>query len=124
MGAAFTCSTAHAATEVVVTLDAPALAPAGAASRALLDQSPKVIGADQLWGQPSFSTAGNGLKIGIIDDGVDQTHQFFNPTGYAMPAGFPKGDAAFTTAKVIAARAFAPASTTWKYARTPFDPVE
>ena len=33
-----------------------------------------------------------------------------------MPPGFPKGQAAYTTAKVIVARAFAPAGTTWKYA--------
>ena len=59
--------------------------------RPLLDRSPKLIGADQLWGAPLFDTAGNGIKIGIIDDGVDQTHPFFNPSGYTMPPGFPKG---------------------------------
>ncbi|HEY6963572.1 MAG TPA: protease inhibitor I9 family protein, partial [Gaiellaceae bacterium] len=31
---------------------------------------PQQIGADKLWG-PNFDTAGNGMKIGIIDDGVD-----------------------------------------------------
>ena len=41
-----------------------------------------------------------------------------------MPAGFPKGQTAYTTAKVIVARAFAPASTTWRYARVPFDPEQ
>ena len=41
---------------------------------------------------PLFNTAGNGIKIGIIDDGVDQEHPFFNPAGYTMPPGFPKGD--------------------------------
>ena len=50
-------------------------------------------------GQPTFSTAGNGIKIGIVDDGVDQAHPFFNPAGYTMPPGFPKGDTAFTTAE-------------------------
>jgi subtilisin family serine protease len=88
----------------------------------LLDRSPELIGADQLWGAPSFSTAGNGIKIGIIDDGLDQAHPFFNPTGYTMPSGFPKGNAAYTTAKVIVARAFAPRTNTWRYARVPFDP--
>ncbi len=95
----------------------------GARYRALLDRSPELIGADQLWGLPSLSTAGNGIKIGIIDDGVDQSHPFLSPTGYTYPPGFPKGDAAYATPKVIAARAFAPPSTTWKYARVPFDPV-
>ena len=31
------------------------------------------------------------MKIGIIDDGVDQTHPYFSPRGYRMPRGFPKG---------------------------------
>ena len=94
------------------------------AYRPLLDRSPHLIGADQLWSAPAFTTAGNGIKIGIIDDGVDQAHQFFNPSGYTMPPGFPKGDTAFTTAKVIVARAFSPPTNTWKYAKTPFDPEE
>jgi len=67
---------------------------------------------------------GAGIKIGIIDDGIDQTHAYFSPAGYTMPPGFPKGQAAYTTAKVIVARAFAPAGTTWKYALKPFDPVD
>ena len=92
--------------------------------RPLLDRSPHLIGADLMWGAPSFSTAGNGIKIGIIDDGVDQAHPFFDPAAYTMPPGFPKGNTAFTTAKVIVARAFSPPTNTWKYAKTPFDPVE
>ncbi len=92
-------------------------------SRAALDTSPELIGADQLWGLPSLTTAGNGIKIGIVDDGVDQSHTFFDPSGYTYPPGFPKGDLAYTTPKVIVARAFAPASAGWKYARQPFDPV-
>ena len=92
--------------------------------RATLDRGPKLIGADELWGAPGFTTAGNGMKIGIIDDGVDQTHPFFNPAGYTYPPGFPKGQTSFTTPKVIVARAFAPVTTTWKYARLPFDPQE
>lgn len=89
---------------------------------ALLDRTPQLIGATQVWG-PTLATAGQGMKIGIIDDGVDQTHVFFDPTGYTYPAGFPKGNTTFTTPKVIVARAFSPASNTWKYAKTPFDPL-
>jgi subtilisin family serine protease len=87
----------------------------------LLDRTPQLIGAPQVWGQ-NLATAGEGMKIAILDDGVDQTHAFFDPSGYSYPAGFPKGNTSYTTAKVIVARAFAPASNTWKYARTPFDP--
>ena len=71
-----------------------------------------------------LGNAGAGIKIGIIDDGVDQRHAFFDPSGYTMPAGFPKGQAAYTTAKVIVARAFPPAGATWKYAGLPFDPED
>ncbi len=71
-----------------------------------------------------LGTAGAGIKIGIIDDGVDQKHAFFDPTGYTMPEGFPKGQVAYTTAKVIVARAFAPPGETWKYATLPFDPED
>jgi subtilisin family serine protease len=87
----------------------------------LLDRSPTLIGAPILWG-PQLTTAGQGMKIGIIDDGVDQSHPFFNPAGYTMPPGFPKGDPAYTTAKVIVARAFAPPTPQWKDAAKPFDP--
>jgi subtilisin family serine protease len=89
---------------------------------ALLDRSPQLIGAPALWGS-SLETAGNGVKIGIIDEGVDQTHPFFNPQGYTAPPGYPKGDTRYTTAKVIVARAFAPPRPAWKYAGLPFDPV-
>jgi subtilisin family serine protease len=89
----------------------------------LLDQSVPLIKAPTLWG-PTRATAGQGIKIGIVDDGVDQAHPFFRPAGFTMPAGFPKGNTAFTSAKVIVARAFPPPGATWKYASRPFDPKE
>jgi minor extracellular serine protease Vpr len=52
------------------------------------------------------ANAGKGVKVGIIDTGIDQTHPCFDPAGYSAPAGFPKGDAHFTTAKVIVAKVF------------------
>ena len=86
----------------------------------LLDRTPQLIGAPSVWG-PTLATAGEGMKIGIIDDGIDQTHPFFSPTGYSYPTGFPKGQTAYTTPKVIVARAFAPPGTTYAPARLPFD---
>jgi len=80
------------------------------------------IGARQLWA-PGLQNAGDGIKIGIIDDGLDRRHPFFNPTGYTMPPGFPKGQRAFTSAKVIVARAF-PAPGQTGSARAPFIPSE
>ena len=91
--------------------------------QSLLDESVPLIKAPTLWG-PTLATAGQGIKIGIIDDGVDQAHRFFSPAGFSMPPGFPKGNTSFTTAKVIVARAFPPPGATWKYASRPFDPVE
>jgi subtilisin family serine protease len=84
--------------------------------------SPGFIGAPALWGA-ALQTAGNGVKIGIIDDGIDRRHPFFSARGYPMPRGYPKGQKAFTSGKVIVARAFAPASPRWRYSRRPFDPV-
>ena len=55
-----------------------------------LTSTPRQIGAPALWG-PALDTAGQGMKIGIIDSGVDPSHPFFDPAGYTMPPGFPKG---------------------------------
>jgi subtilisin family serine protease len=87
-----------------------------------LNQGPSLIGAPTLWG-PGLTTAGQGLKIGIIDDGVDQAHPYFNATGFSYPAGFPKGNTAYTTPKVIVARAFPAPGVHWKNQSKPFDPV-
>jgi subtilisin family serine protease len=85
--------------------------------------SPALIGADKIWG-PTLTTAGSGMKIGIIDDGLDATHPYFSPTGLTYPPGFPKGRTDLTTPKVIVQRAFAPASPKYKYANSPFDPQQ
>jgi subtilisin family serine protease len=56
--------------------------------------------------------AGEGIKIGVVDTGVDSTNPFLSPAGFAYPAGFPKGDTTLTTPKVIVARNFpAPGAT-------------
>ena len=86
-----------------------------------LPQGPQVIGADKLWGN-GLATAGEGMKIGVIDDGVDAKHAYFDPAGYTYPAGYPKGIKAATTPKVIVQRTFAPANPPYRYAKSPFDP--
>jgi subtilisin family serine protease len=97
--------------------------PSGGGYQPLLDRSPELIGADQLWG-PTLATAGQGMKIAILDQGIDRSHPFFSPAGFTYPPDFPKGDTRYTTPKVIVARAFAPANATWKYAKLPYDPVQ
>ena len=89
--------------------------------RPLLDVTPQLIGASALWG-PTLATAGQGMKIAIIDDGIDQTHPMFAPRGLAYPPGFPKGQTAFTTPKVIVARAFPPPTPRYANSTRPFDP--
>ena len=68
------------------------------------NRSPSVIRADTFWA--NTSGFGQGIKIGVVDDGVDMDNPFFNPGGFAYPAGFPKGGRRWTTPKVIVARAF------------------
>ena len=63
------------------------------------------------------SNAGAGIKVGIIDTGIDQTHPSFQDSSLQLPSGFPKcdtytlgtatqSDCAFTTNKVIVARSY------------------
>jgi minor extracellular serine protease Vpr len=55
------------------------------------------------------ANGGQGVKVGVIDTGIDQTHPFFDPTGFSYPSGFPKNDSRCTgqtTAKVIVARVY------------------
>jgi subtilisin family serine protease len=86
-----------------------------------LNRGPKLIGASALWGK-TLATAGQGIKIALVDDGIDQAHPYFSPAGFTYPAGFPKGNTAYTTPKVIVARAFPAPMSHWKYAARPFDP--
>ena len=99
-----------------------ALGASSGTKAATANKTASLVDAPALWG-PDLSTAGQGLKIAIVDDGIEQTHEFFNPSGYAYPAGFPKGNTAYTTPKVIVARAFPAPGQTWKYAAAPYDPV-
>jgi subtilisin family serine protease len=91
--------------------------------RPMLDRSVKLIKASSLYGAAPATTNGQGLKIGVIDDGIDASHPFFNPAGYTPPPGFPKGVLADTSSKVIVARAFPPPAAGWRNAGKPFDPV-
>jgi minor extracellular serine protease Vpr len=54
------------------------------------------------------SNAGAGIKIGIIDSGIDQNHPGFRDASLTPPAGFPKGETAYTNSKVIVARSYVP----------------
>jgi len=83
-----------------------------------LDQSPGLIRAPTFWAATGLR--GEGMKIGIVDDGVDEKHVFLAPTGMSFPAGFPKGGKRWTTPKVIVARAF-PGPGSGRRGRLPID---
>jgi subtilisin family serine protease len=85
------------------------------------DTSPSVIGAPQI--EQTNGATGTGMKIGVVDDGIDQTNTFFNPSGYSYPAGFPRGNAKYTSPKVIVARAF-PGPGSGKPGKLPLDPLD
>jgi subtilisin family serine protease len=89
----------------------------------VLNQGPQVIGADKLWGN-GLTTAGEGIKIGIIDDGIDAKHAYFDPAGFTYPEGYPKGITRAATPKVIVQRTFAPANPPYVFAKAPFDPSQ
>jgi minor extracellular serine protease Vpr len=75
------------------------------------DRVPTVIDAASLWTPDALQPAGSlgqGMRIGIIDDGIDIRRPSFSGEGYTYPAGFPKGLRNGDNGKVIVARAFAP----------------
>ncbi len=79
----------------------------------LLDRATQVLEGPAAWtALGGVSNAGLGIKIGVLDSGIDQTHAVFQDARLPMPAGFPKTtaghpeDAAYTTNKVIVARSY------------------
>ena len=58
-----------------------------------LSQSYQIINAVNAWNAAGGrSVAWTGIKIGDIDTGIDETHPFFDSTGFSYPPGFPKCD--------------------------------
>ncbi|WP_316568192.1 S8 family serine peptidase [Neobacillus sp. YIM B06451] len=76
--------------------------------RKTMSESTALINAGPIWnGLGGQANAGAGMKVGVIDSGIDQTHPFLQPNvGMKAPEGFPKGDTRFTSAKVIVAKVF------------------
>ena len=76
----------------------------------LLGASVPLINAPALWARlGGVGAAGQGMKIAILDTGIDITNPLFSDAGFTMPAGFPKtslGSEALTNNKVIAAKSF------------------
>lgn len=59
-----------------------------------MNRSPTLIGAPTLWNTVGGQgNAGAGMKIGIIDTGIDTSHPFLTDNSLTVPAGYPKCDA-------------------------------
>ena len=73
--------------------------------RMLLDAAAVLHDAPALWARAgSRSSAGQGVKIGVIDSGIDINNAMFQDATTILPAGYPKGEPAYTNHKVIVAR--------------------
>ncbi len=82
-----------------------------------MDYSLPLIQAAALWGQlGGRADAGAGVKVAIIDSGIEPTHALFNGAGWDYPTEgqWPKGycseNASFCNGKIIAARYYTPTS--------------
>lgn len=70
------------------------------------DPDLSLISAMEAWaaaGQTA-ETAGDGVKVGVVDTGIDVTHPCFSDAGY--PEHLQLGDRRFTNDKVVVARVF------------------
>jgi minor extracellular serine protease Vpr len=85
------------------------------------NESPSIIAADAL--RQRTGAQGDGMKIGVVDTGIDQTNPFLNGSGMDYPPGFPRGGIKWTSSKVIVARTF-PGPGSGRRGRRAVDPTE
>ncbi len=69
-----------------------------------IDPDLALIKAEQAWASKSPPNAGAGIKVAVVDSGIDQTHPCFDDAGYDRQQQL--GDKRFTNNKIIAARVF------------------
>lgn len=74
-------------------------------------------GVDLAWARIGQDQAGAGIKIAIIDSGIDNSHAGLQDPSLAVPESFPKvnssSDVKFTNNKVIVARSYASLFESW-----------
>lgn len=80
---------------------------------ATADPDLSLINAFAAWDNTTNPQAGSGVKVAVIDTGIDLTHPCFNDAGY--PAQNKIGDPSFTNNKVIAAKVFNNRISTFHY---------
>ncbi len=76
-----------------------------------LDRAVGIEKISDAWAQIGGSDhAGSGIKIGIIDTGIDSQHPAFQDPSLTVPDGFPKvnrdSDLQYTNSKIIVARSY------------------
>jgi minor extracellular serine protease Vpr len=75
-----------------------------------LNRAVTLVDASGAWSAlGGVSKAGLGIKIAILDTGIDQTHPAFQDSSLVAPSGYPicsGTDCAFTSNKVIVARSY------------------
>ena len=79
--------------------------------QANLDRALPLLKVPDAWAQiGGMSNAGVGIRIGIIDTGIDPKHPGFQDGSLPVPQGFPRAnkdsDLAFTNNKIIVARSY------------------
>ncbi len=66
-----------------------------------------LLQADELWTVlGGEKEAGRGIRVAVLDSGIDINHPMFDASSFSYPSGFPKGDERHTSPKVIVARAY------------------
>ena len=79
--------------------------------RLMLDHALPLHKVPEAWAQVGADKAGAGVRIAMIDTGIDVSHPGFQDASMAAPPGFPlynrESDAALTNGKVIVARSYA-----------------
>ena len=88
-----------------------------------MDRGPSVIHATDLAGRDR-ATKGQGIKIGVVDTGVDSTNPFLNPAGFSYPAGLPEGRHEADDAEGDRRESRSPARCATRRARKAFDATE
>ncbi|MBI4320308.1 MAG: S8 family serine peptidase [Chloroflexi bacterium] len=81
--------------------------------RVSLDGSVPLINASAVWtAVGGTSAAGAGMRIAILDTGIDNSHPFLSDNALQPPAGFPMGVDGYTSNKVIVGKVYTPAGRT------------
>jgi subtilisin family serine protease len=91
-----------------------------------MDSVPSLVSAVNAWrNYGGGERAGEGIKIGIIDTGIDHTHTAFQDPSLRPPNGYPKvdleEDLPYTTGKIIVARSYARLDAAMPGDKTPAD---